>query len=256
MVELVDMHMHAGFVANAARFASALADSRLATFSNTVTPAEYLETAAEFGACPRVRVGLGLHPWWLDGIDSEQAASMLEEFLALLPRTRYVGEIGLDFSARHETSRDLQLLCFERIVAACAAAPGTLLSIHSVKAEEAVLDVIERNRACESASIVMHSYGGSSKGLDRALELGCYLSIGSRMLSTKRGREYARIVPKDRLLIESDLPAHADDELDVEQLESNLRETLEMLATLRETERRALLESTTRLGLMLLGYQG
>ncbi|WP_459612517.1 TatD family hydrolase [Corynebacterium urogenitale] len=42
---------------------------------------------------------------------------------------------------------------------------------------------------------------------DRAL--GGYVSVNPRMLETKRGRAYAKQVPSDRLLLETDLPAGA-----------------------------------------------
>ena len=54
------------------------------------------------------------------------------------------------------------------------------------------------------------------------------------MLQTKRGREYARILPADRLLLETDLPPSAGGLFDPDELLGTLSGTLEALETLRK----------------------
>lgn len=254
-LDLIDMHMHAGFVFDPEVFASDLSRSKLHAFSNTVTPEECLQVKDVFKGCERLRVGLGLHPWWLDQMSAKQANAMVDSFLALLPETRFVGEIGLDFSAKHVESMDQQLECFERIVGACAQRSDLLISMHSVRAEERLLDVLETHGIFDSSNIVLHSYSGSSDQLKRALELGAHFSVGARMLKTKRGREYARILPEERILLESDLPAHEGEKLSARELEDDLRATARELARLRSVDEHELVESTTERGLRLLGYR-
>lgn len=36
--------------------------------------------------------------------------------------------------------------------------------------------------------------------------MGCWFSVGERMLATKRGRAYVQSIPSDRLLLETDAP--------------------------------------------------
>ena len=57
-----------------------------------------------------------------------------------------------------------------------------------------------------AAGGVLHWFSGSSEELWRAARLGCRFSFGERALATGRGREYARVLPADLLLTETDLP--------------------------------------------------
>lgn len=255
MIELVDMHMHLGFSPEASGLGHDLDAAQVAVFANTVTPDEFALLEPLEADAHALHVGLGLHPWWLDQMSAKQANAMVDSFLALLPETRFVGEIGLDFSAKHVESMDQQLECFERIVGACAQRSDLLISLHSVKAEERLLDVLETHGIFDSSTIVLHSYSGSSDQLKRALELGAHFSVGARMLKTKRGREYARILPEERILLESDLPAHEGEKLSARELEDDLRATARELARLRSVDEHELVESTTERGLRLLGYR-
>ena len=84
----------------------------------------------------------------------------------------------------------------------------------------------------DSCACIFHWYSDTSEGLSRALRAGCYVSLGQAGISTRRGREYARVVPAERLLLETDLPAqgHA---YEVAAVQEQLRATLERIAELR-----------------------
>ncbi len=234
---LFDMHCHLDFAGNGAELARTAARRGVGAFSNTVTPDGYLRfleglrrdgtlpdparagvdggpadataPAGSDGAppagTPPLRVGLGLHPWWVaDGTCTDEDVALFEE---LAPGTAYIGEVGLDFAPRRDGTQGRQLAAFVRVAAACAGG-GKVLSVHAVRAATAVLDVLERTgclREGENA-VVLHWFSGSSDELTRAARLGCYFSVGTRMLATKRGRAYARAIPAGRLLLETDLP--------------------------------------------------
>ena len=53
---------------------------------------------------------------------------------------------------------------------------------------------------------ILHWFSGDGDELHRAVRAGCYFSVGPRMVATKRGREYAKQIPLDRLLLETDDP--------------------------------------------------
>lgn len=78
--------------------------------------------------------------------------------------------------------------------------------MHAVRSAGTALDVLERTGAAESCRCVLHWFSGSSDELWRAVRLGCLFSLGERALATRRGREYARVLPEKRLLTETDLP--------------------------------------------------
>ena len=73
-----------------------------------------------------------------------------------------------------------------------------------------------------SPTIIFHWFSGTSDELVRARAAGCYFSVNERMLASKRGREYTRQIPLDRLLLETDAPAEANTETSARQLADSL----------------------------------
>lgn len=237
-----DAHCHVAFMADPAAFVRDAAAAGSRVLSVTVTPAEYARlrrwlgeddvrdavgvdarvarqaTESDAGAPHQVRLAcgagglrqaLGLHPWW---VPQEGAAldALLAQFDEQLPSTRFVGEVGLDFSSRRVATRDAQLRAFEHIAHACAQVGGVALSIHCVRAHDDALAILERTGCAAACTCVFHWFSGSSDQLQRAIGLGCWFSVGERMLASKRGRAYARAIPRDRLLMETDEPYVAD----------------------------------------------
>lgn len=253
MTHLVDMHMHAGFADDPAAFALELADAGIVSFANTVTPAEYAHLSPMLADIPTMRLGLGLHPWWVDTLELGTLDDALDAFAAQLDTTRFVGEVGLDFWPTRASTRDTQMRAFTRITALCAAKGNVLISMHSVKAERELLDVLEDSECLGRCICILHSYGGPSDQLSRAVEGGCLFSVGTRMLSTKRGREYARIIPEERLLVESDLPAAAGEPTSVRDVTRSLELVIDGLARIRGTDLERLRESIGARSDALLG---
>ena len=206
---LADMHCHLDFSSDMAALAQLAQVHSVAAFSNTVTPESYLAASKALASFPNVRVGVGLHPWWV--ADGRCGAEQVELTCRLIQETRFVGEVGLDFAPRREGTFETQLDAFERIIDACCAQGGKVISIHAVRSATAVLDVLERHHATRSNACILHWFSGSSQELARARELGCHFSVNPNMLATKRGRAYVRQIPPGRLLLETDLPDEGTD---------------------------------------------
>lgn len=252
---LFDMHCHLDRMANADEVAREAVANDMALFCTTVTPADALAARSRFGTPPNVRVGVGLHPWWItDGrcgeIEIEQAAQ-------LAAASRFIGEVGLDFGPRHAANAQRQLDALEAIARACAGHPveGRVLSIHAVRSAGEALDVFERHGLTASAHCIFHWFSGTSDQLARALDAGCLFSISERMLATRRGREYARQIPLDRLLLETDLPEQLDKPCSADQIEASLMRALHELAHIRGTDEHALSTRIAKTSSGLLGLQ-
>ena len=252
---LFDMHCHLDRMANADEVAREAVANDMALFCTTVTPADALAARSRFGTPPNVRVGVGLHPWWTtDGrcgeIEIEQAAQ-------LAAASRFIGEVGLDFGPRHAANAQRQLDALEAIARACAGHPveGRVLSIHAVRSAGEALDVFERHGLTASAHCIFHWFSGTSDQLARALDAGCLFSISERMLATRRGREYARQIPLDRLLLETDLPEQLDKPCSADQIEASLMRALHELAHIRGTDEHALSTRIAKTSSGLLGLQ-
>ena len=225
------MHCHLDFLADAAGFARAAQVRGLGFFSATVTPDGFESARAVLGDAPNVRVGVGLHPWWVhDGRCTLEDAKRAGE---LVRETRFVGEVGLDFGKRCASSKDAQVAAFTHIVRACAREGGKLLTIHAVRSADAVLDALEETRCLENDQAIFHWYSDSNPALWRAIQAGCYFSVNPRMLQTKRGREYVKLIPRNRLLLETDLPPESDADFALDVWADCLREALDGLERVR-----------------------
>ncbi len=197
---LHDLHCHLAFMANAEDVARDARAAGTMLFANTVTMDEY-ETARErFAAFENVRVGLGTHPWWVDG------SFDIVRFEQLAAHERFIGEIGLDLGRRHEENRQAQLDAFEAAAGICAQQGGKVVSLHAVHASAEVLDTLERTGALKACTCVFHWFTGPSDVLKRAVQAGCCFSAGPRMLATGKGREYVKAIPAAQLLLETDAP--------------------------------------------------
>lgn len=239
---LLDTHFHYDFLPPQQRqaFWAALGAQNIQLVAQTILPSAYrqlkAEEAGQDSAC-RPLLSLGFHPWWMTS--EQQVAAELEIFEAELKGTRFIGEIGLDFLPRRlETSpAGLQLEALRALLQAVQQATGTrqdqgpyLLSIHSVRAVSALLELLEELALPNSPIVpVFHRFGGSSQELTRLIRLGGYLSVHPQMLETKRGRAYIRQLPADRLLLETDLPPSPSPDFSVQELADQVAGCLEQL---------------------------
>lgn len=229
---LFDMHCHLGFCEDAAQAARELAAAGVGAFSNTVTLAEFDAQQVALAGAANVRVGCGLHPWWV----GEDAAADLDALCAAVERQRFVGEVGLDFSPARVATRQAQIATLSQVADVCGRVGGKVVSLHAVRAVDDVLDVLEGAGALAEAAgnaCIIHWFSGTSDQLTRARRLGAFFSVNPRMLQSKRGRAYAQAIPGNRLLLETDLPAQAGAPWDVECVRQLLGQTACQLAELR-----------------------
>lgn len=226
-----DAHIHLDWFFEPAGASHAAAEKDLGMLAVTVRPEGFLSCRQSLEGEKNVALAAGLHPWWV------REASDADALCELLRSVRWVGEVGLDASPRHAATWDAQLAAFGKICETCAqtSSPDApkALSIHAVRAAGPVLDVLERTGAASTCRCVLHWFSGSSEELWRAVDLGCLFSLGERSLATRRGREYARILPADRLLTETDLPEGEGSPATADDVISSLERTIAVIAAAR-----------------------
>ena len=235
-----DTHCHLDLMLNPDAAASESAALGLGLFDCGVNPRDFSAANERARRQPGIIAGVGLHPWWLaDGRCSAPEIDLLCEVAA---QERFIGEIGLDFSARFTGSKLLQIQALEQLCDALVQHPlaGRVISIHAVRSAGTVLDVLESHGLLtprpDSPTIIFHWFSGTSDELVRARNAGCYFSVNERMLATKRGCEYARQIPLDRLLLETDAPAEPDVETSAQSLIRSLARTSMRIASLKNCE--------------------
>lgn len=197
----VDFHCHLDLYPDFPAIISECEAAGVATLTVTTTPQAYLRNEELTRSTSHVRAALGLHPQLV-----AERAGELALFEQLLPRTRYVGEVGLDAGSRFYGSFPPQVAVFTAILQLCALAGGKILSVHSVRSARQVLDLISKHLPPERGRVVLHWFSGSASDLRRAVDLGCYFSVNAAMLRTPAGRGVIAQIPIDRLLTETDGP--------------------------------------------------
>ena len=237
---LFDAHCHLDLMAHPDAVADEATALGLGLFDCGVDPRDFASAHGRTRRLPTVIKGIGLHPWWLaDGRCGPAEVNLLCEVAA---QERYIGEVGLDFSARFAGSEPLQIQALNRLCDALVQHPltGRVISIHAVRSAGAVLDVLESHGLLipnpDSPAIIFHWFSSTSNELARARNANCYFSVNERMLATKRGREYARQIPLDRLLFETDAPAKPNTETSAQSLIRSLARTSMRIASLKNCD--------------------
>lgn len=191
------MHCHLDLYPEPFKVAKECKQRGTYVLSVTTTPKAWDGTNRLADGNPRIRTALGLHPQI-----AHQRSNELELFDALLPSVKYVGEIGLDGGNGFEQHWDIQLKVFRHILRNVNIAGGKIMSIHSRSSAAAVL-----NELTEVDGIpILHWFTGTPAQLKKAIDIGCWFSVGPAMLDTKRGRELASMIPVNRILTETDGP--------------------------------------------------
>jgi TatD DNase family protein len=155
------------------------------------------ETLAIAGRHEEVFAILGIHP------NEPDDAGRLDELEALLdsPRAVAFGEIGLDYY-RDRMPRDAQRDLFAAQLE-LAGRLGKPAVIHTREADEDTRQILEGF----AGTVVLHCFS-SPRLLPWALDRGCFVSFAGNVTYPSAGdlREAARLVPPERLLVETDSP--------------------------------------------------
>ncbi|MCL2612357.1 MAG: TatD family hydrolase [Nocardioidaceae bacterium] len=196
---MIDFHCHLDLYPDPDAAAAAAQQEQVAVLSVTTTPSAFAGTATLAAGRPMIRTALGLHPEL-----AQQRGHELALFDQLVATTPFVGEIGLDGSPRFAQSRTAQADVFTHILRSCADAGGRVLSIHSRGAVRPVLDALRAQP--HAGTPVLHWFTGTVRQAEAAIEQGCWFSVGAPMLMTAKGRELMTMLPRDRVLTETDGP--------------------------------------------------
>jgi len=196
---MIDFHAHLDLYPDPHTVARECVVRDLYVLSVTTTPSAWSGTAALTKDAPRIRTALGLHPQI-----AHERKGELPLFERLLPQVRYVGEIGLDGGPEYRRHWLDQEHVFTRVLSLCARVGGRVMSIHSRRASTQVLDALVTEPSAGIA--ILHWFSGTQRELARAVDLGCWFSVGPAMLVGDKGRALAAKMPRDRILTETDCP--------------------------------------------------
>ncbi len=196
---MIDFHAHLDLYPDPFGAVELCRQNGTYVLSVTTTPSAWLGTKRLANTAPRIRTALGLHPQV-----AHQRKRELSLFDTLLSDSAYVGEIGLEGGKDWKPYFLDQVAVFDHILKSCERAGGRVMSIHSRQAATDVLNMLEAHP--KSGTPILHWFTGSQKELARAIDLGCWFSVGPAMLKSASGRSLAASMPRDRVLTETDGP--------------------------------------------------
>jgi TatD DNase family protein len=156
----------------------------------------------------RVLAAVAIHP---NDAPAYQAEGRLDEAIAVIdelaahPRTRAIGETGLDYFRTDEPGRPAQHESFEAHIA-LAKKHGIAMQIHDRDAHDDVLETLARVGAPEKT--VFHCFSGDAGMARAAADAGYWLSFAGNLTfkNAPNLREALHITPLDRILVETDAP--------------------------------------------------
>ena len=145
----------------------------------------------------------GIHPHEAKGFREGDLQEIRDWYRA--GKIRAIGEIGLDFYYDH-SPRDVQReVCIRQMELAWEI--GAPVAYHIRDAHGEMLEIMKGMKAKLTGGII-HCFSGSAEMAKEYLKLGYYISFAGPLTFKKAPRlqEAAMLVPKDRLLVETDSP--------------------------------------------------
>lgn len=137
--------------------------------------------------------GVGCHP----KLARAQRDFDSTRFAALVERTAFVSEIGLDGDSRVPMATQRETL--DAVLSALTDVPR-ITSLHCYRATEEMLDALE---AKPIQGAVLHWWLGDARQTARAADMGCFFSINA---ASVRRRATVAAIPPERILTETDHP--------------------------------------------------
>ncbi|MDE6593353.1 MAG: TatD family hydrolase [Oscillospiraceae bacterium] len=148
----------------------------------------------------RMYFSSGLHP---DAADEWKQLDVIRQ-LAELPKCVAIGEIGLDYHYENcSCDCKLQKRAFEEQLKLAEDLSMPVI-IHSRDAWEDTMELLRKYRP----KGVMHCFSGSAEIAREIIDMGMYIGFTGAVTfkNAKKARRALEVIPKDRLLCETDCP--------------------------------------------------
>jgi TatD DNase family protein len=207
---LIDSHCHLSFPdALSSPLEDILERAYDAGLSHMVTIGAGDEVNGNFEAVklarkyPQISATVGIHPHDAKLVD-DQVMTDLEE-LAQDENVVAIGEIGLDWFYEH-SEKEVQEKVFRDFIR-LAKKLNKPIVIHDRGAGDRTYEIL-KEEGIEKDSIVIHCFTGTMDLAKKYLDLGCYISFTGIVTFKKADelREVVKMVPVERMLIETDTP--------------------------------------------------
>jgi TatD DNase family protein len=210
---MIDSHCHIAGPEFAADLADVIDRAKSAGLAHALVilaaddEAEIAQGANVAAQWPAVRFSVGVHPHAAGrfAANPDEAAKATDAVIAAQRLTRGLGEIGLDYhydfaprAVQQQVFREQIRLAIQRRLP---------IVIHTREAEEDTFRILGEEHA-DTIGGVFHCFTGDRAMAERVLDLGFHLSLAGIVTFPRASelKEVAKMVPLERLLIETDSP--------------------------------------------------
>jgi len=187
---------------------------------------------------------IGVHPHDASTLDED----ILYKLKVYARETEVVaiGEIGLDYY-RNLSPKEIQQEAFRKQIRLAAELKKPIV-IHDRDAHEDTVHILREEKGGENGGI-LHCFSGSWEMARQCMSLGFHISIAGPVTYSNANKllEIAKLVPLDRLLVETDCPYLSPHPYRGKRNEpARVRLVAEKIAELRKISLEELAEATTR----------
>jgi len=206
-MELIDTHCHLTFDDLVRDIESVIARSKAAGVTCWLTigtdPQQNRKAIELADRFENMYAAIGMHPHDAKDVTAETLSQLKE--LALNEKVVAIGETGLDYHYNHSLHKDQRRVFAEHLK--IAAELDLPVIIHCRKAFDETMEVLD-NHAGQVEKIVFHCFSGSAEQARIVLDYGFYISFTGVVTfkNAELTRQAAKIVPVDRLMLETDCP--------------------------------------------------
>ena len=146
---------------------------------------------------------VGVHPEDVNSYNDD-IENIIKEYLKH-PKIVAVGEIGLDYYW-DKSKIELQKEIFEKQIMLAKEVDKPIL-VHDREAHADTFEILKKTKASE-IGVVMHCFSGSPEFAIECVKEGFYIALGGVVTfkNAKKAKEVAKIVPLEKLLLETDAP--------------------------------------------------
>jgi TatD DNase family protein len=209
-MQLIDTHVHLNFEQfqpDLAEIAQNWRDAGVVRLVHScVEPSEFEGIQAIANRFPELSFAVGLHPLDVDRCWEVQVADQIRRLAGSDSRVVAIGETGLDFYKAENRPQQQEAFLAQLAIARELDLP---VIIHCRDAASEMAGLLRSEwQSGGPVQGVMHCWSGTPEETRWFLDLGFYISF-SGIVTFKNARtvqDSARMVPDDRLLVETDCP--------------------------------------------------
>ncbi|MFH1586756.1 MAG: TatD family hydrolase [Candidatus Diapherotrites archaeon] len=200
----VDAHCHLDWFRNPEKVVSAAEKAQVGLIISNSTDLDSmrknLSLAEEFEI---VSAAGGIHPKDMLFMEENEIRKGIEFLKKNLASFSAVGEVGLDYKhAKTKSQKELQEKYLQEFISLAMENKKPLI-VHSRYSDEKLLEILEKN---SPGKVLMHWFNNKKESIEKALDLGYFISAGPIILSDKKSSELTKLIPLESLLLETDAP--------------------------------------------------